>query len=81
MDRYAYNLDPTANFVGWRPIVDGVVQPYTFLTYILVYYASLYSYEESKKRIEAYSRALQKYDFLAETGGYEKRADGSPVSF
>lgn len=37
------------------------------------------SYEESKKRIEAYSRAIAKYDFLSQTGGYEKRADGSPV--
>ena len=34
--RYAYNLDPHANFVGWRPIVNGEAQPYTFLEFALL---------------------------------------------
>ena len=30
--RHAHNLNPEANFVGWRPIVNGEAQPYTFYT-------------------------------------------------
>lgn len=33
MGRHAYNMGPDANFVGWRPIVNGEAQPYTFYTY------------------------------------------------
>ncbi len=35
MYRYAYKLNPNANFLGWRPVVDGEAQPYTFWTYTL----------------------------------------------
>lgn len=38
------------------------------------------SYEEVRIRIEAYSRALVKYDLLSTTQGYEKQTDGTPVS-
>lgn len=30
--RHAHDLNPEANFVGWRPIVNGEAQPYTFYT-------------------------------------------------
>lgn len=39
-----------------------------------------HSYEEGKRKIEAYSRSLAKYDLLSETQGYEKRVDGKPVN-
>lgn len=31
--RHAHDMNPEANFVGWRPIVNGEAQPYTFYTF------------------------------------------------
>ena len=49
--RYAYKLDPHANFVGWRPIVNGEAQPYTFLEFVLlvVRYPKLRGVEEANR--------------------------------
>ena len=80
MYRYAYKLNPNSNFLGWRPVINGEAQPYTFWTYALKIELQ-YSYEEGKQRIEAYSRSLAKYEFLAKTQGYEKRKDGTPVLY
>ena len=61
-------------------MVNGEAQPYVFYTYELSSLVTC-SYEEARIRIEAYSRALVKYDLLSTTQGYEKQTDGTPVGF
>lgn len=47
---------------------------------VLLFIWLRHSYEEGKRKIEAYSRSLVKYGLLSETQGYEKRVDGKPVN-
>ena len=78
--RRGVSIDGDHNCIGYRPIVDGIAQDFTFFTYVSPVVVMVYSYNETNEMIRALGSALKEKNLVPENDDSDlKVSDGEHV--